>query len=636
MRSRALLVLALLLPTVLVAFATPASAATVRLAAFGDDGTTSNTQRNVDGSVADGSQGYVGLGDYYYWSAPSTWKTMFSPLTSKGSYLALGNHDDFAALSALFPGGQRTWSRDVNGVRFVAIDTESRMDVGSSQYDTVRSAACGAGGPTVLLMHKGWWLLSGATHPGSEFPGSASAMDVLVKDCGVDLVLAGHEHNYQRLARDGVPYVVVGTGGQSLYAVAGSPPGTVTTCGCYGRLLLDLSSAGIAATFKALDGSVKDAFTAAGSTTQPPPPPPPSIGWMRDAESFPTRTTGGVSTRSTFDGGKAWNLWSNGHIEQAANASRAAAELAVRALGEPLAGTYPVFTVSVGGVEKGRLTAAGSLATYVVPLGAVAAGAPVRVAFVNDARSSTEDRNLIVDTVDLRALSATPPPSPPSPSSWGPDAETFPTRSTGGVATRSDFDGGKGWNLWSNGYVEQGADAARSDAALTIRAVGQPLAGTYPTMVVSVGGVEKARVTVGGAVATHTVALDSVAAGAKVRVAFVNDARSSTEDRNLLLDTIALGNATAAPPAPPPSPFDATFRNVRGNAWWVEADVSAVGGVLAGVDARVGTGAWVALTKTSWGSWAKSLPAPAGSTVQFRARATDGSADVSEPYPWPP
>ena len=85
-----------------------------------------------------------------------------------------------------------------------------------------------------------------------------------------------------------------------------------------------------------------------------------------------------------------------------------------------------------------------------------------------------------------------------------------------------------------------------------------------------------------------------------------------------------------------PSDFDATFRNVRGNEWWVETEVSVTGGTLAGVDARVNGGAWTALTKQSWGSWAKSIHAPAGSTVEFRARSTDGETDVSGPYRWPP
>ncbi|HEX2021821.1 MAG TPA: VCBS repeat-containing protein, partial [Candidatus Thermoplasmatota archaeon] len=81
--------------------------------------------------------------------------------------------------------------------------------------------------------------------------------------------------------------------------------------------------------------------------------------------------------------------------------------------------------------------------------------------------------------------------------------------------------------------------------------------------------------------------------------------------------------------------FSATFRNPRGNEWWIEVDVSSTSS-LAGVDARVNGGAWTALEKKSWGSWAKSMPAPTGSTVEFRARGASGGEAVSAPYRWPP
>ena len=90
----------------------------------------------------------------------------------------------------------------------------------------------------------------------------------------------------------------------------------------------------------------------------------------------------------------------------------------------------------------------------------------------------------------------------------------------------------------------------------------------------------------------------------------------------------------------PVGQFEATFSNARGNAWWIETDVHVRDGTLDGVDARVDGGSWVALTKQSWGSWAKSIPAPAGSTVEFRARATDTYGQpqeaISGTYAWPP
>lgn len=90
---------------------------------------------------------------------------------------------------------------------------------------------------------------------------------------------------------------------------------------------------------------------------------------------------------------------------------------------------------------------------------------------------------------------------------------------------------------------------------------------------------------------------------------------------------------TTTPP-PTSGTFTATFKNVRGNEWWVETDVTTSGGTLAGVDARVNGGSWIALDHKSYGSWAKSFHAVG--TVEFRARATDGQQVVSSGYSWPP
>jgi heme/copper-type cytochrome/quinol oxidase subunit 2 len=83
------------------------------------------------------------------------------------------------------------------------------------------------------------------------------------------------------------------------------------------------------------------------------------------------------------------------------------------------------------------------------------------------------------------------------------------------------------------------------------------------------------------------------------------------------------------------SEFEASFTpKAQGNDWWIEVDVEA-NQALAGVDARIDSGTWKALEKKSWGSWAKSLHAPDGSEVQFRATSTGGTSVTSETYIWP-
>jgi hypothetical protein len=92
-------------------------------------------------------------------------------------------------------------------------------------------------------------------------------------------------------------------------------------------------------------------------------------------------------------------------------------------------------------------------------------------------------------------------------------------------------------------------------------------------------------------------------------------------------------NGAAAPgTSPNQGAFGASFA-VKGNEWWVQAVISATK-PIASADANVNGGAWVPLTNQGWG-WAKSIHAPAGSHVQFRAHATDGSIALSPSYVWP-
>lgn len=76
----------------------------------------------------------------------------------------------------------------------------------------------------------------------------------------------------------------------------------------------------------------------------------------------------------------------------------------------------------------------------------------------------------------------------------------------------------------------------------------------------------------------------------------------------------------------------ATFTIGSGaNANWVEVYVSSA---ATSVEVKVGTGAFTALTKQSWGAWTKSMSVPAGSKVVFRATRSDGARAYSPIYTW--
>ncbi|MCC6596924.1 MAG: cellulase family glycosylhydrolase [Rhodanobacteraceae bacterium] len=155
-----------------------------------------------------------------------------------------------------------------------------------------------------------------------------------------------------------------------------------------------------------------------------------------------------------------------------------------------------------------------------------------------------------------------PPLPPPVPPPTTPAGTTYPTSlmaaSVGGAA-----DGG-GWNLWSNGYLTVQHPFSAAPTTLTVRARGTALGGVWPRMVVSVGGRQVGSVDVTSAAwADYRFSYTPPAAApAEVRIAFVNDAVSTREDRNLYVQHLVVGGATEPlpPPVEPPPPTTGVWR----------------------------------------------------------------------------
>jgi PKD repeat protein len=99
--------------------------------------------------------------------------------------------------------------------------------------------------------------------------------------------------------------------------------------------------------------------------------------------------------------------------------------------------------------------------------------------------------------------------------------------------------------------------------------------------------------------------------------------------------TAAPALATTSTTTTAATPFKAYFSpRAVGNDWWVE--VAAQGNEpLSKVEVKVNGGSWVTLSKTSWGAYAKSVHAPNGSQVTFRATgASTGGLSYSQPVTW--
>jgi pimeloyl-ACP methyl ester carboxylesterase len=120
--------------------------------------------------------------------------------------------------------------------------------------------------------------------------------------------------------------------------------------------------------------------------------------------------------------------------------------------------------------------------------------------------------------------------------------------STGGATTG-------GWNLWSNGYLSAqhpfgGATTVR------VMARGMLAAGAWPQLTLSVEGRTLGSIAVASAQWTEYSFAVEVGAGAKeLRISFTNDFLSGTEDRNLLVDKVVVGCATASGSSTPIHPI---------------------------------------------------------------------------------
>jgi hypothetical protein len=175
---------------------------------------------------------------------------------------APGNHDyetdnaagyreyfGFAATEPLYR------SFDQGGWHFVQYDTEDRT---TEQVDWIRQdLAAATGACEIAFGHRPRWS-SGVNGSNDRLAG---LWDEFVT-ANVDIVLNGHEHDYERIFRDGIREFVVGTGGKSLTGFnTPIPESEFRYNAAYGVLTLSLAASGYSWRFKTLGGTVIDSGT---------------------------------------------------------------------------------------------------------------------------------------------------------------------------------------------------------------------------------------------------------------------------------------------------------------------------------------------------------------------------------------
>lgn len=407
----------------------------VRIGVLGDTGINPQAAATYARLDAANLDAVVHVGDHAYANVPADWDRYMvevQPAGAESPFLAaIGNHEvesccgltSFTSRMSL-PGNEMWWSTDLGNVHIVVLNSEPTTGDGhfpedtnvfttsSPQYQWLEDdleAAKLTGRYLVVAFHRPIYS-SSTVHPSN--PGMRSVLEPLFDRMDVDLVLTGHAHNYERsypleggtrtttdlstYSRGaGRIHLVTGGGGRPLYdSWQAQPAWSATRASAFEWVELVAGTDGSlrVTARRTNEGTVLDSFTILPSTT--------TTATSKEAELFAVRTAGGRQTDGAASGGAVWNLWSNGNVQDSLDAGDGG-DLAIVARGQPLGGVWPTMVVSVdGAVVRTMSVTSTALTTY--SIGPVTAGThSVRVAFTNDASSSSEDRNLVLDVVRI-------------------------------------------------------------------------------------------------------------------------------------------------------------------------------------------------------------------------------------------
>ncbi|MFC5743731.1 PKD domain-containing protein [Dyella tabacisoli] len=275
-------------------------------------------------------------GDSVYESGTlSEYQTNYDPKWGRFKNLtspAPGNHDyNTSGASGYFdyfngvgvqtgPAGDRSkgyYSWDVGDWHFIALNTMSGNAVANAQITWLKGDLAANTKPcTAAYFHHP--LMSIGNYSGG-YSTTQPIWDALYA-AKADLVLNGHDHNYQRYAKlnanqqaatDGMREILVGTGGRAFYSFTTTDPNVeASDDGTHGVLKLTLTSTGYTGDFVPSDGNMfTDHFTGTCNVKSGNPPPTGPVAGF----SFATnQLTANFTNSSTDSGGTitaySWNF----------------------------------------------------------------------------------------------------------------------------------------------------------------------------------------------------------------------------------------------------------------------------------------------------------------------------------------
>ena len=292
-------VVPLLLLLTMVAYTPPFlhkvfAATDTHIAAAGDWGCSSNTEKTVNNVKSKNPQLLLALGDYSYEKTSTCWLDLIKPVDSI-TKVNLGNHEDHGLVDSYlshFGLSNPFYSYNINNVHVLTMATEEKFDTNSEQYNfVVNDLRNAANNPDIK------WIIVTMHSPFYSSPNTFKEFDCggdeacqlyhpLFDKYGVDLVLQGHVHNYERSFPlkfnqatpsnpivtstmktdyenpDGEIFAIVGTGGVNLHGLSDSAPFIASQQDSnFGILDIHLSDNKLDAKFVTNDGVIDDHFS---------------------------------------------------------------------------------------------------------------------------------------------------------------------------------------------------------------------------------------------------------------------------------------------------------------------------------------------------------------------------------------
>jgi hypothetical protein len=226
-----------------------ASADNFNFAAAGDFSCNDNTKDTIVNIIEKDPELVLGLGDYSYETTLSCWLDIIEPIDKKFK-VSIGNHEtptppnsktslsynEYDRLMEYFNLTKQYYSFDYKNVHFLAMSTElEEVNELKNQYNFVNKDLLNASRDPeldwiVVFLHRPLYSLTTKNFAEEETRSLRESYVPLFKKYDVDLVLQGHNHNYQRI-EDGqynrtlendngaatITFIVAGTAGAPIY-----------------------------------------------------------------------------------------------------------------------------------------------------------------------------------------------------------------------------------------------------------------------------------------------------------------------------------------------------------------------------------------------------------------------------------